>query len=326
MEQNIKYTFGPVPSRRLGYSLGVDIIPMKTCNLNCVYCELGRSTHETMTMKEYIPADVIVEEVRQAIATTSRIDYITFSGSGEPTLNTAMGEMIRGIKEMTDIPVAVLTNGTLLYLPEVREMLYEADLVVPSLDAVSEGAFKKVDRPHGHLKIDKIVEGIITFSKEYQGPIWLEILFVKGVNDSTEEVQLLAETAKRINAELVQLNTIVRPPAESNALPLTETELQEIKPYFHGKAEIVASFKARSDEQKNESQKDRIYDLIIRRPVTKTEISASLHIPLEIVEENVARMLSAGRIATSEHTGELFYTSPRYKNRPVIMPNGSSKN
>ena len=325
MEQNIKYTFGPVPSRRLGYSLGVDIIPMKTCNLNCVYCELGRSTHETMTMKEYIPAEVIVEDVRQAIATTSRIDYITFSGSGEPTLNTAMGEMIRRIKAMTDIPVAVLTNGTLLSLPEVRAMLYEADLVVPSLDAVSEQAFKKVDRPHGHLKIDQIVEGIITFSKEYQGPIWLEILFVKGVNDSPEEVRLLAETAKKINAELVQLNTVVRPPAESNALPLTEADLLEVKSYFDGKAEIVANFKAKAEEKKSTSHTDRIYDLIIRRPVTAAELSASLQISATVVEENVARMLAEGRIATSEHTGELFYTSPRYKNRPVLHANGKGK-
>ncbi len=325
MMQNLKYTFGPVPSRRLGYSLGVDIIPMKTCNLNCVYCELGRSTRETMTMKEYIPADVIVEEVRRVIATTSRIDYITFSGSGEPTLNTAMGEMIRRIKAMTDIPVAVLTNGTLLYLPEVREMLYDANLVVPSLDAVSQQAFKKVDRPHGRLNVDKIVDGIITFSEEYKGPVWLEILFVKGINDSPEEVQLLAQTVKKINAEVVQLNTIVRPPAESNALPLSEAELREIQQYFGARAEIVANFKAKAGSEKQEKHGNRIYDLIMRRPVTKDELIASLHLSAEIVEDNVTRMLTEGKIAAKQFTGELYYTSPRRKNRPVILPEGKGK-
>ncbi|KAA3619447.1 MAG: radical SAM protein [Calditrichaeota bacterium] len=318
MTQNLKYTFGPVPSRRLGYSLGVDIIPMKTCNLNCVYCELGRSTDETMTLKEYISADAIVEEVQQVIASTSRIDYITFSGSGEPTLNTAMGEMIHRIKAMTDIPVAVLTNGTLLYLPEVREMLYAADLVIPSLDAVSKQVFKKVDRPHGHLDIDRIVEGIITFSKEYSGPIWLEILFVKGINDTPEEVQLLIEAAKKIDADLIQLNTIVRPPAENNVQPLSEAELNAIQKLFGDRAEVVANFKASKSQAKEESHGDRIYDLIMRRPVTKNELSATLNLTPELVEEHVSKMLAAGKIAASDYTGELFYTSPRLKNRPVI--------
>ncbi|KAA3657692.1 MAG: radical SAM protein [Calditrichaeota bacterium] len=321
----LKYTFGPVPSRRLGYSLGVDIIPMKTCNLNCVYCELGRSTDMTMTLKEYIPADVILAEIKQVIDSGERIDYITFSGSGEPTLNTAMGDMIRGIKAMTDIPVSVLTNGTLFYMPEVREMLYDADLVIPPLDAVSREAFRKVDRPHGHLDIERIVEGIITFRHEYKGPIWLEILFVKDINDSPQEVKLLAEVAEKIDAELVQLNTIVRPPAESNVEPLTEVELEAIRTRFHCKTEVIAHFKRDDAMAPDLSHEDRIYDLIIRRPVTCDELVASLSLTSEIVEHHVAEMLDAGRIMTSEYSGELYYTSPRQKNRPVLVENGKSQ-
>ena len=175
--------FGPVPSRRLGFSLGVDTIPFKTCSLDCIYCQLGRTTNKTIERKEYIAGENILREIEEILKRKKKIDYITFSGSGEPTLNSRMEEMITQIKRLTSIPVAILTNGTLLYQPRMREELMEADLVIPSLDAVSEEVFEKINRPHHKLKINEVIKGINTFSQEFRGKIWLEIMLVKGVND-----------------------------------------------------------------------------------------------------------------------------------------------
>jgi len=181
--------FGPVPSRRLGFSLGVDTIPFKTCSLDCIYCQLGRTTNKTIERKEYIAGEDILREIEEILKQKKKIDYITFSGSGEPTLNSRMEEMITQIKRLTSIPIAILTNGTLLYQPRMREELMEADLVIPSLDAVSEKVFEKVNRPCHSLKINEVIEGIETFSQEFRGKIWLEIMLVKGVNDFPGEIK-----------------------------------------------------------------------------------------------------------------------------------------
>ncbi|MCK4523195.1 radical SAM protein, partial [Candidatus Aerophobetes bacterium] len=161
--------FGPVPSRRLGFSLGVDTIPFKTCSLNCIYCQLGRTINKTIQRKEYIAADDILREIEEVLREGKRIDYITFSGSGEPTLNSEIRRMISRVKELTSIPLAILTNGTLLYRPRIREDLMEADLVIPSLDTVTQEIFEMVNRPHPSLKIDEIITGIDSFSQEFNG-------------------------------------------------------------------------------------------------------------------------------------------------------------
>ena len=185
--------FGPVPSRRLGFSLGVDVIPLKTCTYNCIYCQLERTTQKTLRRAEYVAVEPILQELQHVLSLGQNIDYITFSGSGEPTLNAKLGEMIREIREMTSIPVAVLTNGSLLSEREVREDLSAADLVIPSLDAVSEEAFQRVNRPHGRLKIGAIIEGLKVFRRAFQGQLWLEIMFVKGINDTPEEIARMRE-------------------------------------------------------------------------------------------------------------------------------------
>jgi len=171
-----KNVFGPVPSRRLGLSLGVDIIPYKTCSYNCIYCQLKETTDQRIERASFLPVDKILSEVKEAIAKNERIDYITFSGSGEPTLNSDIGRLIAGTKEMTDIKVAVLTNGSLLYRPDVRRDLMKADLVKPSLDAASEKAFRKINRPHPALDLAKIIEGLRKFSEEFTGELYLEIM------------------------------------------------------------------------------------------------------------------------------------------------------
>ena len=144
-----EYVFGPVISRRLGRSLGIDPIPGKTCNWNCVYCQLGRTTPLVNERAEYTPADEIVAQVARAVESTGidNIEWITFAGSGEPTLHTRLGWMIRQTQSSINLPIAILTNGSLLYLPEVREAIVTADAVSPNLDAGSEELFRKINRP-----------------------------------------------------------------------------------------------------------------------------------------------------------------------------------
>ncbi|MFA5394019.1 MAG: radical SAM protein [Candidatus Ratteibacteria bacterium] len=279
----MKHTFGPVPSRRLGFSLGIDVIPAKTCTLNCVYCQLGPTPELVLERKPYVSAETLITEVAQLLQKNPRIDFLTFSGSGEPTLNSDLGKMIRGLKKITSIPVAVITNSSLLYRKEVRRDLMEADVVLPSLDAVSEKAFRGINRPHPDLKPEVMIEGLREFSREYPGKIWLEVMLVKGVNDSKAELEKIREIVKslRINrvrhslslakADRVQLNTVVRPPAEDGFFPLTQPELEAAAEIIGSGCEIIAEFIGSAPAHFQVEEK-LILATLKRRPLTLKDI------------------------------------------------------
>src|SRR4030043_1698001 len=173
--------YGPVPSRRLGRSLGIDLIPHKICTYDCIYCQIGKTTKKTLLRKEYVPEKEVLEEVKTFLLKgSSSIDYLSLSGSGEPTLHSKIRSIIKTIKEITTIPVAVLTNGFLLSRQKVRQDLLKADVVLPSLDAVSQDVFERINRPQQDSSIKRIIEGMVEFRKIYKGQIWIEILFCKG--------------------------------------------------------------------------------------------------------------------------------------------------
>lgn len=224
----MRYIFGPVPSRRLGISLGVDIIPFKTCTMNCIYCECGRTTQLATERTRFVDPNLVINELQTALAENPHLDYITFSGSGEPTLNKDLGLIIKNIKELTSIPVAVLTNGALLYLKEVREELLPADLVLPSLDAVSPQVFAKINQPAAHLDIDSIIAGLVEFRKEFKGQIWLEVFIVAGLNDSDDELAGLYKAIEKIVPHRVQLNSLDRPPAYPGVTAVDTARLERI--------------------------------------------------------------------------------------------------
>jgi len=267
----MEHLFGPVPSRRLGFSLGIDVIPVKTCTLNCVYCQLGPTTELTLERKPYVPAETIIAEVTKLLQKKPRIDFLTFSGSGEPTLNSDLGKMIRDLKKITSIPVAVLTNGSLLYQKEMRQDLMEADVVVPSLDAVSEKIFQAVNRPHPNLKPEVMIEGLRKFSREYPGKIWLEVMLVKDVNDVPEELKRIREVIESIRVDNVQLNTVVRPPAEKGIQFLNRQEMEAAAEIIDSDCEIIAEFtgKVPGSFQANE---ELIVSTLKRRPLTLKDI------------------------------------------------------
>ena len=299
--------FGPVPSRRLGFSLGIDTIPFKTCSLDCIYCQLGRTTNKTVERKEYIKAEKILKELEKVLEKGKRIDYITFSGSGEPTLNSKIGEMIKRIKKLTSIPVAVLTNGTLLYLPQMQEELSQADIVIPSLDAVSQDIFKKVNRPHPSLNIDRIISGISSFSKEFKGKIWLEIMLVKGINDSLEEMRKTAKITEDINIEKIQLNTVVRPPAEEFAQALSLEELKGIKAILGEKCEIIAEFKREQQKAYKKDVEDVILTMVKRRPVTVDDIANSLGVHQNEVIKYMEVLERESKVKNKLYDGRRYY-------------------
>ncbi len=303
----IAHVYGPVPSRRLGYSLGVDIIPYKTCSFNCVYCQLGPTRRQTTRRRKFYPVGEIVEEVRKALDSGQRIDFITFSGSGEPTLNTAIGGIIRRLKRMTSIPVAVLTNSSLLSRPSIRRALLAADLVVPSLDAATEAAFKKVNRPLPSLRLERIVQGLQDFRKEFKGLIWLEVMLVKDVNDSPADIKALKKAIERIRPDRVQLNTVVRPPAEPWALPLSRVELGKIKEELGEKAEVVADFHESPQPSSRRELEAAILSLVARRPVTAKEMAMTLAGEEGEVKLLIQELVKKKKIKVMRHKGKRFY-------------------
>jgi len=305
-----KYIFGPVLSRRLGRSLGVDLVPYKTCTFDCIYCDLGRTTNKTTSRQSFVSPKEIQRELELTLSVLDKKpDFITLSGSGEPTLNNNIGQIIRGAKEITSIPVAVLTNSTLLSLEEVRNDLSEADLVVPSLDAITPTLFEYINRPHPSLRIEDIVSGLIQFRKQYGGQIWLEILFCRGANDGNEEVEKFKGVIEKIQPDRVQLNTPVRPPAEDFAYPLTLGQLEEIRERLGGKAEIIPEFTAPLGEEFNSVKDTEILNLIKRRPCTAEDISKALGLHLNEVVKCLEKLLQEGGIhyRMYEHRG--YYES-----------------
>lgn len=303
----MKHIFGPVLSRRLGLSLGVDLLPQKICTYDCIYCECGRTVIKTEEIKEWVPAEEIIEEVKEYLKENSNIDYITITGSGEPTLHSKIGFIIEEIKKITSIPVAVLTNGSLLYRKEVREALKNADVILPSLNAISEKTFRAINRPTPHLIPPKIIEGLVALRKEYKGKIWLEIVFVKGINDSDEEILKLKEVLEKINPDKIHLNTVVRPPAEEWAKPLTFEEMERIKRILGEKAEIVMPEKEKRDKIENAPFEREIEEMVKRRPVTLEELLKIFKIDREEISEILNSLLKKRKIRKENFEGKEFF-------------------
>ncbi|MFH1131422.1 MAG: radical SAM protein [Pseudomonadota bacterium] len=283
------YVFGPVASRRLGRSLGVDLVPHKTCTFDCVYCQVGRTTCRTIQRKEWVPVEEVLQAVREKISLQP--DYITFSGSGEPTLHAGIGELISEIKKISKIPVAVLTNGSLLWQPEVRVELAGADLVVPSLDAATQEAFMRVNQPSPEINIEKLVEGLIAFRESFAGQYWLEVFLLQGITDSEEQVHELAKLVQQINPDRVQLNTVARPPADSTARAVPREKMDFFRGLFGEKAEVIAQFAGSKTDAGTVAKREDLLIMLRRRPCTIADVAVGLRLHETEVSKLLKKLL-----------------------------------
>lgn len=301
-----KQIFGPVPSRRLGLSLGIDLVPHKTCTFDCIYCECGKTTNLVVERKSWFNPDEILNDLSEVIRRNIQIDYITFSGSGEPTLSKDIGYLINKIKSTYSIPVCVLTNGTLLYLEEVRNDLKNADVVMPSLDAVDEEMFRQINRPAKSLELTKVVHGLIKFRKIFKGKLILEILFVRGINDSLENIKKISSSVDKIKPDKIQLNTCVRPGTEKNLDSLTHEELKEIAEYFNYPVEIISSFNRNADIR---FESNDIIKLLKRRPCTIKDLSSMSSMPEIQIIKILDYLTNQGHNVIRENINEENYYS-----------------
>ncbi len=306
------HVFGPVPSRRLGRSLGVDLVPFKTCSYDCIYCQLGRTTERTCERREWVPLAPVLAELKQKLA--SRPDYITLSGSGEPTLHSGTGELIGAIKRLTDIPVAVLTNGSLLWQPELRAELAPADLLIPSLDAGDEETFQAINRPDPSLSFEQMLDGLIEMRRETSGQYWLEVFLVAGLNTGESQLTSLIDAARRIGPDRIQLNTAVRPPAEEYARAVTAAELDALAPRFDPPAEVTADFRAVHELPEFAAGRQEILTMLQRRPCTTGDIAGALGLHVNEVIKYLEELATEGAIERTSRDGRDYYRASRDTN------------
>ena len=304
-----RYLFGPVPSRRLGISLGIDLVPHKTCLFNCVYCECGRTTNLTCERREYVPTNEVIAELDEFLATAPDLDYVTFAGSGEPTLHSGIGEIISFIKDRyPHYRVAVLTNSALFTDPDLRAALMRADLVVPSLDAVSEEVFVKINRPSPGITAGQVLEGLLDFAREYTGEVWLEIFIVPGVNDTDKELRLLKDAVIAIEPDRVQVNTLDRPGAEDWVRPASPEAIERIAAMLGGNAGAIGvAYAGRTLPPVTREIRETILATIRRRPCTPRDLATLLGIRPTEVAKHLRVLEAEGLIEAVEEKRGVFY-------------------
>jgi wyosine [tRNA(Phe)-imidazoG37] synthetase (radical SAM superfamily) len=299
------YVFGPVPSRRLGRSLGVDLVPFKTCTYDCTYCQLGRTSRKTTERRQWVPLDDVLGQLRLKLK--SDPDYVTLSGSGEPTLYADLDRLIDGIKEITQVPIAVLTNGSLLWQEDVRRQLRRADLVMPTLAAGDERTYRTIHRPDEGIHFERMLDGLIRFRQEFHGRYWLEVFLLGGCNDSEEHIQAVSRCVDRIGPGRVQLNTVARPPAESSAKPVPRQRLAEIALRFSPPAQIIAEFDRTHHQPSAGSDRDAILALLQRRPCTIDDIASGLGLHRNAILKHLELLRSSKEVMVSTMLSGSYY-------------------
>lgn len=274
----MKFVFGPVPSRRLGQSLGIDPVPLKTCNWNCVYCQLGRTRPLTNERKNFFPPEEIINQVKETLEAhkSGEIDWVTFVGSGETTLNASIGLLIHQVKALTPLPVAVITNGSLLYLSEVRQELLEADAVLPTLDAGNSQLYRKINRPHPAITFNRIIDGLISFRKIYQGKLWVEVMLIKDINDSEVELKRIAAKLIRIQPDEVHIVLPDRPPSESWVQPSNAEGILRAQAILGDIAKVIYPASGTFDLSDSENLVDGIVGIITRHPMKESDLMDAL--------------------------------------------------
>jgi len=314
MEKKYNYLFGPVPSRRFGRSLGVDLTPYKTCSLDCIFCQLGRTTEKTVERKEYVPTDIVLSELKDWLNKDGEADYITLSGSGEPTLHSRFGEVLEFIRSNSKIPTVLLSNGTMLNLPEVRDAAACANVVKCSLSAWNQVSCEWVNRPHPQLRFDHLIKGQKDFRAQFKGQLWMEVFLIAGTNSTPTNVRKIADLAKGIGPDRIHLNTAVRPPSEDYATALSEKRMEALTDLFHPCAEIIAEFKANHASHVQANQ-DTILSMLQRRPCTADQIADVFDMHLNEVSKYLGKLIRTGQIRSELKKRAVYYLAVSKKEK-----------
>lgn len=303
------YFYGPVPSRRLGFSLGLDLLPSKTCSFNCLYCQLGLSKKKTVRRFSFIKILKLKKELKEIIGKNPKIDYITIAGSGEPTLHKGLDKIIAVIRRITKnkYKIAVVTNSSLLYRKEVRDELGKADLILPSLDAATDKTFLKINRPFKTITLKKTINGLIQLRKEFKGKIWLEIMLISGINDSKKEIDKFKEILDKIKPDKIQLNLPIRPAGVKLSLP-SQRKVKSIERAFGKTAKGVVKFSLNKSRGKAYGNlKKNILKFLKVRPATLEDLAKSLTANLNEIVKQLALLLSEKSIKTSITGGVKYF-------------------
>ncbi|MFZ4525929.1 MAG: radical SAM protein [Chlorobium sp.] len=307
----MKYVFGPVSSKRLGQSLGVDLLPPKSCTWNCLYCQLGKTRKFVTERQEFFPREEIIEEIRQALKVNKGLDWITFVGSGETMLYKGIGWLVAEVKKLTTTPVAVITNGSLLYLPEVREELLQADAVLPSLNAGSEALHLQIDRPAAGLTFRQHIEGLVAFRREYKGRFWVEVMLLGGINDSDEALRDLAAVLKEINPDMVHLVLPTRPAPDQEILLPSDERIERASALLSEVATVVHPLKGNMDLRSAPDMLEAVTAIISRHPVQQRELQKAIADCFpgeEYKADDIMRVfLLFGNFKLVEHGGEPYW-------------------
>ncbi|MDD3146784.1 MAG: radical SAM protein [Candidatus Riflebacteria bacterium] len=308
MTRTYRHLFGPVPSRRFGRSLGIDQTPFKTCSYDCIFCQLGRTTRHTLQRENFIEVGEVIAEIDHWLKNDGKANQITLAGSGEPTLHAGFGEIVAHLKARTNIPVAILTNGSTLHLPEVRSAAAQADIVKISLSAWDQKSLEKVNRPAPGCTFEQMIHGEIQFRQEFKGQLWLEVFLIDGINAEVEEVQKIAAMSRQIKPDRIQLNTCVRPPAEEFAKAVGEARLRELAGVFKPAAEVIAVYQAR-DTSEIKASEEAILEMLRRRPCTAGQIAEAFGMHLNEVAKFIGMLMGSSKIQAVHRDQDVYYFS-----------------
>lgn len=324
MQAGYQTLFGPVPSRRFGRSLGVDLTPYKTCCQDCVFCQLGRTINKTVERREYVETETVLAELKHWHQAGGRADVVTLSGSGEPTLHRRFGEVLAFIRSEIGIPAVLLTNGALLFLPQVRDAAARADIVKVSLSAWHQPSFEWVNRPHRSLRFDRLIEGQKTFRAHFNGQLWMEVFLVNKMNSFPTVVLEIAALARAIAPDRIQLNTAVRPPAEDFAAPVSREQMSALTQLFEPAAEVIAEFRtADAGREQLQVNREQIFAMLQRRPCTAQQIAEGFGLHLNEVLKILAELIRDGRIRTKLIYNAVYYAAAAEAAVPTAQPGGS---
>lgn len=308
---SMRRVYGPVPSRRLGLSLGVDLVPGKTCCYDCVYCQVGRTTRLTVEPEDFYPVGEVLADVRAALEPGPRPDVITLAGSGDPTLYRPLGELIDGLHDLSDIPVVLLTNGALLFDPRVARAALKADILAPSLDAGDAHIFAKINRPHVSIGFADMLRGLQEVCEKHPGQVRLEVMLVADLNDSDEGIQRIAGQLGPIRADSIDINTAVRPVPGGQAAPCEKERLEAAARAFGPTARIIAEYRGPRIRRVDAGAEEKILDMLSRRPCTVEDIHSSLGIHPNQIIKLLDAALRAGKIRQRQGDGKTYYFTSR---------------